>query len=118
MEEKEKRYIIPEVDIYEKEDEFVVKAEMPGVEKENVDIDVADGKLVLTGELPEEYSKIGEESELTYQEFALANYKRTFEVGNSVDTDKISAKMDAGILTLNLPKSEKIKPKKIQITAE
>lgn len=86
---------------------------MPGVNKDGLEISVEGNELTLIGrrslDLPE--------GELYYCETPMADYRRVFELGPDVDTSKISAKLEQGVLTLHLPKSEKAKPKKIEVQA-
>lgn len=101
----------PLADIYETDDIYSVKLEMPGVTKENLNVIIDDDELKITAE-----SSIEEnESDLKYADFYPKNFSRTFRVGNDIDRNKIDAKLDNGILTLTLQKSEEIKPKKITI---
>jgi len=101
----------PLADIYETEDIYSVKLEMPGIVKENLDIVIDDDELKITAEsLPEENTE-----NLKYAEFRSRNYSRTFRVSNDVDRNRIDAKLENGILTLTLHKSEEVKPKKITI---
>ncbi len=105
-------YITPLVDVIENDNEFILELEMPGIEKNNVDIDVENDILTIKS------NKDFAEKECTkciVQEFALQNYKRSFTLNNSIDVEKINASMENGILTLTLPKSEKLKPRKIEI---
>lgn len=84
---------------------------MPGVEKESLEIMVEGNELTIIGrrktELPEDH--------LCYCESPQADYRRMFELGPDVDTSKISAEMKQGVLRLRLPKSEKAKPKHIEV---
>jgi HSP20 family protein len=108
----EEKVIVPAVDIYETENEYVVKADMPGVTKENVNIIFNDNVLEINGAVEEGWK---EKENLKYNEFSLCNYHRSFKVGNDIDSEKINASMGNGVLTLELPKKEAVKPRKIQI---
>ncbi len=109
--ETRKAFHIPLADIYETEDIYSVKMEMPGIVKENLDIVIDDDELKITAE-----SSAEENTEnLKYAEFRARNFSRTFRVGNDVDRNRIDAKLENGILTLTLHKSEEVKPKKITI---
>lgn len=103
--------IIPPVDIYETEDKYVLIADMPGVEKEDIDIAVSDGTLTLTGKVKERDA----EWKPVVEEFVLADYKREITVGNKVDADKVNAVYANGVLTVELAKSEHVKPRKIDV---
>jgi len=101
----------PLADIYSTEEIYSVKLEVPGVTKENLNVVIEDDELKISAESSIEES----EKDLKYAEFSVKNFSRTFRVGNDVDRSKIDAKLDNGILTLVLHKSEEVKPKKIAI---
>ena len=109
--ENTKAYTIPLADIYETEELYSVKLEMPGVQKENLDIVIDDDELKITAA-----SSIEEnEKALKYAEFDARNFSRSFKVGNDIDRNRIDAKLENGVLALTLHKSEAVKPKKIAI---
>ncbi len=112
--ENKQKYISPLTDVIENDDEFVMYMETPGVEKNDVRIDVEDDTLTVF--TTKEFSEDGDFKPLS-QEYEVANYKRVFNLNNSVDVDKINATMENGVLRLNLAKSEKLKPRKIEISA-
>ncbi len=105
---------IPAVDILENANEIVVLADMPGVESKNVDIDLNDNQLTITGKVnaPEAEKEVS-----LYKEFNWGDYFRQFTLSNVIDQGKISAKMEKGVLRLVLPKLEKAKPQKIKVIA-
>ncbi len=105
---------IPAVDILENANEIVVLADMPGVESKNVDIDLKDNQLTITGKV--DPPEAGKEVSL-YKEFNWGDYVRQFTLSNVIDQGKISAKMEKGVLRLVLPKVEKAKPQKIKVVA-
>lgn len=103
---------VPDVDIIETSEAIVLRADLPGVEKQNLDIDVHEGILSLTGTVespPAHYNT-------TYQEYEIGGFSRRFTLGNQIDQQKIDAKLDNGVLTLTLPKAEAAKPRKIEIS--
>lgn len=101
----------PLADIYETDEIYSVKLEMPGVTKESLNVIIDDDELKITAE-----SSIEEnESSLKYADFCVKNFSRTFRIGNDVDRNRIDAKLENGILSLILHKSEEVKPKKITI---
>jgi HSP20 family protein len=105
---------IPAVDILETTNEIVVLADMPGVESKNIDIDLKDNQLTIRGRIdPVE----GEKEASLYSEFSWGDYFRTFTLSEVIDQEKIAAKMDQGVLRLALPKVEKVKPRKIAVSA-
>jgi len=108
-------FVVPAADIFETENEFVIKAEMPGVIRENLDITIENNELHIEGKVVADYMK---EENLEYSEYRLYNYHRSFLVGDSVNREGIHASLSEGVLTLVLPKSEKVKPKKIEIKVE
>lgn len=103
---------VPEVDITENDQGIVLYADLPGVREGDLDIDVRDGVLTLTATV----EPVSTNRNLIYQEYEVGGFQRRFTLGERIDTDKISAKLDAGVLTLELPKAEAHKPRKIQIT--
>lgn len=110
--EYERDFITPVVDIYESKDGYVVEAEMPGVSKEGLEITLEGNELTITG-----HRKLPElEGETLFRESSGFDYRRMFELDPAIDTGKISAKMEQGFLTLTLPKSERVKPRKIAVS--
>ncbi len=107
---EETQYMSPPVDIYETDEGLMVLADLPGVTNEDVDIRVEDDLLTIKGKTSYEL-----ESDLIRDEFRLLNFYRQFRLGNEVDQEKISAGVKNGVLTVNLPKAEKVKPRKISI---
>jgi HSP20 family protein len=111
----EEYVLVPPVDIYESENEFVIKAEMPGVNKDGVNITLDNNELEINGKIN---GNLPDEKNLKYSEFNLYNYHRTFNVGDTIDRNALIAGLDNGILTLTLPKKEEVKPKKIEVKVE
>ena len=105
---------VPAVDIFENEHEIVLLADMPGVDSRSVDIDLREGRLTIHGKIN---SAEGQKETSVYREFNWGDYYRQFTLSNVIDQPKITAKMDQGVLRLTLPKVEKAKPQKIQVTA-
>ncbi len=104
---------IQAVDILENQNEIMILADMPGVDGKDVDIDLRENVLTIRGSV----SPVEDEKEApVYREFNWGNYFRQFTLTEVIDQEKISAKMDDGVLRLNLPKKERVKPKKIQIS--
>jgi HSP20 family protein len=108
---RDENIMVPPVDIYETENEYVIKADMPAVQKENIDITLNNDKLELRGKVTVDT----ERDDVRYGEYELYDYYRSFNVGNDISSAAISAHMKDGVLTLTLPKREEIKPKKIEI---
>ena len=107
----ERPFVVPDVNIYETKNQFVLQAEMPGVTKEGLDVTLENNVLTLLGRRAEENTK----GNLLYREVRRANFQRTFELDPGVDRGKISASIHQGILTVTLPKAEQAKPRKIVI---
>jgi HSP20 family molecular chaperone IbpA len=103
---------VPDVDIIEDADAITLRADLPGVKRENLDIDIREGTLTLTGtvDAPQTHHN------LVYREYELGGFSRRFTLGERIDQEKISAKLDNGVLTLVLPKAAASKPRKIEIT--
>lgn len=103
----------PAVDIYETDAAVIVKAEIPGVDKEQISIEVKDGILTLRGE--RKFEKEIKEENYHRMERSYGAFVRSFAVPNAVDPDKIAAKLKDGVLEVQLPKVEKAKPKQIKV---
>jgi len=104
-------YLVPDVNIFETKDGYVLEAEMPGVGKEGLEIMLEGNEITIVGHRQAE----AQPGELLFRERRLADYRRVFELDPAVDTTKVSARMDQGVLTLTLPKSERVKPRKISV---
>ena len=105
---------MPAVDIYETKDAICVRAELPGVEKEAIGVEVKDGVLVLRGE--RKFEKEVKEENYHRIERAYGNFHRSFALPSSVDGEKVTARMKEGVLEVTLPKKEQAKPKQVKIT--
>jgi HSP20 family protein len=106
------RVFLPTTDIYEDENELTVILEMPGVDKDNVEIRVQDGVLNVDGRL--DFSKYQGLQPL-YTEYNIGNYSRSFSLSNKIDQNRIAAEIKDGVLSLKLPKMEEAKPRTIQV---
>jgi HSP20 family protein len=103
----------PPVDIYENGDSLVLKAELPGINPDDVEIRVEDNTLYLKGE--RKFEKEVKEQNYHRVERTYGTFTRTFTLPNSVDADKVNASYKDGVLTLTMPKKEEAKPKTIKI---
>jgi HSP20 family protein len=103
-------FAAPEVNIYETEKSFVLQAELPGVSKEGLEVTLEGSTLTFVGRRAD----VAKGTPL-YRETRPLNYRRSFELDPSVDTDKVVAEIHQGVLTLTLPKAERVQPRKIQI---
>ena len=104
------------VDMYHTEKEVVVKAALPGLKPEEVDISISDGYLTIKGETKAE-EKIGEE-DYFYREHRYGVFSRSIALPDELRTDEAEASFDDGILTLTIPKSAEVKPKQIKVKAK
>ena len=103
----------PAVDIYESGDDIVVKAEVPGIDKDDVAVEVKDGILTLRGE--RKFEKEVSEKEYYRMERSYGTFTRSFTLPPTVDSDKIDAAFSQGVLKITLPKREESKPKQIKV---
>lgn len=108
----ERPYVSPDVNIYETANEYVLEAEMPGVTKAGLEITLENNTLTFAGRRSEEEIK----GTALYRESRPVHYRRSFELDPAIDTEKIAAEMRQGVLVLTLPKAERLKPRKIQVT--
>jgi HSP20 family protein len=104
-------YAAPEVNIFENKDGYVLEAEMPGVNKDGLEITLEGNELTIVGRRPVEAAF----GEALFRESHTRDYRRVFEIDPAIDAAKVSARMEQGILTLTLPKSERVKPRKIKV---
>jgi HSP20 family protein len=106
------RVFMPTADIYESEDALSVILEMPGVDKNNVDVRVEEGTLNIEGRL--DLSKYQGLVPL-YTEYNIGHYARSFRISSKIDQSKIAAEFNDGVLSLTLPKAEEAKPRTIKV---
>lgn len=105
--------VIPAVNIREAKDAYILEADMPGVGKDALEITLEGSELTLVGRRSTDRPS----GHLLLQEQRPADYRRVFEIAPTIDAANIKARIDQGLLTLTLPKSEAVKPRQIQITA-
>ncbi len=103
----------PSVDVMEHEDEFVVKAELAGVQKEDVKITVHDDILTIRGEKKQE--KETKNTNTHRVERAFGTFQRSFNLPGSIKSNEIEATFADGVLTVTIPKAEEAKPKQIEV---
>jgi len=103
-------YLAPPVDIFETEEALTVVVDLPGVNKDSVDIRVQDSILTIKGK-----SDYRVPTHVLREEFKLQGYFRQFQLSDEVNQDKISAESKNGVLTIMLPKAEKTKPRQIKV---
>ena len=111
QEQRRVQYATPLVDVESNEEGYTIRAEMPGVDKSGLEITVDNGELTIVGHR--------RTSELTgepvYREIRNNDFRRVYELDPAIDTAKISARIEQGILTLTLPKTESVRPRKITV---
>jgi HSP20 family protein len=101
------------LDVVEKEDEFLVKASVPGINPDDLDITFTDNVLTIKGETKSEDEK--DEGAYHLRERRYGSFSRSISLGSHITADKIQANYENGVLTLHLPKAEEVKPKRISI---
>jgi HSP20 family protein len=106
------QFIAPPATVLENADGYVLEVEMPGVNKENLEMWVENNELTITGRR----SIPAVEGTLIHRESRTDNFRRTFELDPSIDAEKISAKIEQGVVSLSLPKAEQVKPRKITVS--
>lgn len=104
---------LPATDIYERDDAIVLVADMPGVSEQDVDIHVENHVLTIKGTT----ARLDQAGDVLYSEFLPGRYERSFTLSNDIDSEGIKARMKNGVLTLELPKSAKARPRKIEVAA-
>jgi HSP20 family protein len=104
---------IPAVDIFEEDSEFVVKAELPGMEIKDIDLQIQENILTLRGE--KRLEKEVEKEQYHRIERAYGTFQRSFTLPNIVDREKVKARFKEGVLEIRLPKQEQAKPKQIPV---
>jgi HSP20 family protein len=109
---KERRAVIPRVDVYENEQEYLLVADLPGVARENLNINLDKDEVLLEAQRGDE-----DEGVLVAGEFRACDYRRKFALPQGVDRAKIRAELNHGVLRLSLPKAEAHRPRRIEIKA-
>jgi HSP20 family protein len=105
---------VPAMDVTERDNEYVIRMDMPGVSREDIDITLAEGVLTVSGEVKRQHEeKAGDR--LIREERCYGKLSRSVRLGSHIDDKKVSASYKDGVLELTLPKAEEMKPKKITI---
>ena len=104
----------PRCDIYETEDELLLFADLPGVRPEDVDVRFENGELVIEGRCAPRQEGV----DFLACEYGVGDFYRTFTVSEAIDADKITAELKNGVLTVHLPKSDAVKPRRITVKGE
>ncbi len=105
------RFIAPRVNVVEHENAVIVEAEVPGVTRDHAEIEVRDGALHITARV----NGNGAQGAYRLRERIPATYYRRFQLGDTIDTGKVEAKLADGVLTVTLPKSDRVRPRQISI---
>ncbi len=105
---------VPAIDVRETDESFVFTAELPGLSKNDVSITLEDNVLSLVGE--RKFDQEESKNEFRRIERSYGHFTRSFTLPNEVDHDKVEARYGDGLLTVTVPKTEKSKPRKIQIS--
>jgi len=103
--------MVPAVDVYENEKEILLHADLPGVRKDDITINIDNGKMILSG-----MRYIPTTGAAAWRELADVEFRRTFAVPQSIDISNVQAELKDGVLHLHLPKSESARPRQIEIT--
>lgn len=112
----EERSWMPAVDVFEKEDRFIVKAELPGMKEDNIDVSVVGDTLSIKGEKKTE-TEVKDEDYYRCER-SYGNFYRSIPLPSNIDANKVEASFEDGVLEVNLLKSAKVKPKKIALSAK
>jgi HSP20 family protein len=107
------RVFVPATDIFETDEALTVSLEMPGVDKDKVDVKVENDVLKIEGWI--DFSRY-EGLQPVYTEYNIGNFARSFQLSSKIDQDRISAELRDGVMTLVLPKSERAKTRKISVS--
>ena len=103
----------PRFDIWETEDELVLYGDLPGVDAGDLDIRFENRELTILGKVAPRHT----ERRSVYSEYGIGDFYRTFAIGESINGDKIAAELKNGVLTVHLPKSDAVKPRRISVAA-
>ena len=106
------RFLAPMATVLENGDGYTLQVEMPGVNKEGLEMWVENNELTIIGRR----SFPSVQGNLVHREMRRDNFRRAFELDPSIDAAKISAKIEHGVVTLTLPKAEQVKPRKITVS--
>src|ERR1700722_8486536 len=103
----------PAFDVYEEKDNFIVKAELPGMKKEDINVSLHDGDLIISGERKSETRREG--TEIYRAERFFGKFQRSIPLPATVAASNVKAEYKDGVLTVTLPKSEEAKPRQIEV---
>lgn len=103
----------PPIDIYETDDGLILHADLPGVTLDTLELQIQNNRLTLFGRVPD---AVPDGARLVHQEYREGDYLRSFILSDNVDHDRITAKLNGGVLEVFLPHAEKAQPRKIQVS--
>jgi len=101
---------MPAIDVFENDSEILLHADMPGVVKDDISVNIDNGKMTLTG-----IRRLHTTGVANWRELKDTEFRRIFSVPQSIDIDKVHAELKEGVLRLHLPKSDAAKPRQIEI---
>jgi len=107
----DERFLVPNVDITETKDAFVLEADMPGVTKQNLEVLLEGHELTIVGRRSPTHV-----TEYLHRESSPAAFRRTFVLDPMIDGNRVTAQIDNGVLCVRLPKAEEVKPRKVAVT--
>ncbi len=107
-----REFVAPSSSVFESGDGYVLQLEMPGVNKEGLEISVENNELTVIGRR----SLPAVDGTVLHRESRREDFRRSFELDPSIDTDRIGARIEQGVVTLTLPKAEHVKPRKITVS--
>lgn len=108
---QEDRYIAPRVNVVEQPEAVIIEAEVPGVTREHTELEVRDGALHIKAKV----NGNGAGGTYRLRERVPATYYRSFQLGDAIDATRVEARLQDGVLTVTLPKSERLKPRQISV---
>ncbi len=104
-------FVRPEVDIHETPSAYLLVAEMPGVNRERLEVSIDDDRLTLTGRKAPADGAL----QPLLRETAVASYRRVFQLSPEIDRERISARVEQGVVSVSLPKAQKPAPRRIAV---
>lgn len=105
------RTFTPRFDIWETDSELILYGDLPGVAAESIDIEFENDVLTIEGHVEPRNA----ETKLLFGEYGIGDFCRSFTIGETIDSEEISAEMRSGVLTLHLPKTASVKPRRIEV---
>lgn len=108
----QRREFIPACDIVESKEDVKLFIDMPGVKSESVELDLENGALTITARVED---RVPADMNFLLREYGIGDFRRSFNIGEGIDANEISAALRNGVLTVTLPKSEAIRPRKIEV---